>query len=45
MLYKLTDNVEEEEEESTKDFEIRSRKGKCVIVYTHNDPSTGSYGC
>nr|AEX94001.1 hypothetical chloroplast RF19 [Gilliesia graminea] len=42
--YKLTDDLEEEEEEneeeSTEDPEIRSRKGKRVVIYTDNDQST-----
>nr|YP_010257203.1 hypothetical chloroplast RF19 [Allium paepalanthoides]QUV76050.1 hypothetical chloroplast RF19 [Allium paepalanthoides] len=39
--YKLTDDLEEEdEEESTEDPEIRSRKGKRIIIYTDNDQST-----
>nr|QXY00233.1 Ycf1 protein [Nothoscordum bivalve] len=41
--YKLTDDLEEEEEEneeeSTEDPEIRSRKGKRVVIYTDNDQS------
>nr|YP_009334548.1 hypothetical chloroplast RF19 [Anemarrhena asphodeloides]APO11358.1 hypothetical chloroplast RF19 [Anemarrhena asphodeloides] len=44
--YKLTDDLEEEEEEneeeSTEDPEIRSRKGKRVVIYTDNDQSTHS---
>nr|QXY00148.1 Ycf1 protein [Allium zebdanense] len=42
--YKLTDDLEEEEdeEESTEDPEIRSRKGKRVVIYTDNDQSTNS---
>nr|AXT17972.1 Ycf1 protein [Allium ursinum] len=42
--YKLTDDLEEEEdeEESTEDPEIRSRKGKRVVIYTENDQSTNS---
>nr|QGY75056.1 hypothetical chloroplast RF19 [Allium macrostemon] len=41
--YKLTDDLEEEdEEESTEDPEIRSRKGKRIIIYTDNDQSTNS---
>nr|AEX94019.1 hypothetical chloroplast RF19 [Ledebouria cordifolia] len=44
--YKLTDELEEEEEEneeeSTEDSEIRSRKGKRVVIYTDNDQSTNS---
>nr|YP_010168042.1 hypothetical chloroplast RF1 [Allium nerinifolium]QRZ01318.1 hypothetical chloroplast RF1 [Allium nerinifolium] len=42
--YKLADDLEEEEdeEESTEDPEIRSRKGKRVIIYTDNDQSTNS---
>nr|AEX94002.1 hypothetical chloroplast RF19 [Tulbaghia violacea] len=42
--YKLTDDLEEEEEEneeeSTEDAEIRSRRGKRVVIYTDNDQST-----
>nr|YP_009536274.1 hypothetical chloroplast RF19 [Narcissus poeticus]AYM85157.1 hypothetical chloroplast RF19 [Narcissus poeticus] len=44
--YKLTDDLEEEEEEdeeeSAEDPEIRSRKGKRVVIYTDNDQSTNS---
>nr|YP_010374369.1 hypothetical chloroplast RF19 [Nerine sarniensis]QWW90081.1 hypothetical chloroplast RF19 [Nerine sarniensis] len=44
--YKLTDDFEEEkeedEEESAEDPEIRSRKGKRVVIYTDNDQSTNS---
>nr|YP_009334462.1 hypothetical chloroplast RF19 [Albuca kirkii]APO11272.1 hypothetical chloroplast RF19 [Albuca kirkii] len=44
--YKLTDDLEEEEEEneeeSTEDPEVRSRKGKRVVIYTDNDQSTNS---
>nr|AEX94017.1 hypothetical chloroplast RF19 [Bowiea volubilis] len=44
--YKLTDDLEEEkeenEEESTEDPEIRSRKGKRVVIYTDNDQRTNS---
>nr|CUS18688.1 hypothetical protein ycf1 [Asparagus officinalis] len=44
--YKLTDDLEEEEEEndeeSTEDPEIRSRKGKRVVIYTDNNQSTNS---
>nr|YP_010725100.1 Ycf1 protein [Doryanthes palmeri]WDW32313.1 Ycf1 protein [Doryanthes palmeri] len=44
--YKLTDDLEEEEEEneeeSTEDHEIRSRKGKRVVIYTDNDQNTNS---
>ena len=41
--YKLTDDLEEEdEEESTEYPEIRSRKGKRIIIYTDNDQSTNS---
>nr|AEX94032.1 hypothetical chloroplast RF19 [Sansevieria trifasciata] len=44
--YKLTDDLEEEEEEneeeSTEDPEIRSRKGKRVVIYTDNGQSTNS---
>nr|YP_009335476.1 hypothetical chloroplast RF19 [Oziroe biflora]AEX94021.1 hypothetical chloroplast RF19 [Oziroe biflora]APO12534.1 hypothetical chloroplast RF19 [Oziroe biflora] len=44
--YKLTDDLEEEEEEneeeSTEDPEIRSRKGKRVVIFTDNDQSTNS---
>nr|YP_010374454.1 hypothetical chloroplast RF19 [Pancratium maritimum]QWW90166.1 hypothetical chloroplast RF19 [Pancratium maritimum] len=44
--YKLTDGLEEEEEEdeeeSAEDPEIRSRKGKRVVIYTDNDQSTNS---
>nr|YP_010461556.1 hypothetical protein RF1 [Allium chienchuanense]UUF92802.1 hypothetical protein RF1 [Allium chienchuanense] len=41
--YKLTDDFEEEdEEESTEDPEIRSRKGKRVVIYIDNDQSTNS---
>nr|QVV24662.1 hypothetical protein RF1 [Agapanthus praecox] len=44
--YKLTDDLEEEkeenEEESTEDPEIRSRKGKRVVIYTDNDQNTNS---
>nr|YP_009732997.1 hypothetical chloroplast RF19 [Allium przewalskianum]QHU78293.1 hypothetical chloroplast RF19 [Allium przewalskianum] len=41
--YKLTDDLEEEdEEESMEDPEIRSRKGKRIIIYTDNDQSTNS---
>nr|YP_010446074.1 Ycf1 protein [Polygonatum franchetii]UTM06952.1 Ycf1 protein [Polygonatum franchetii]UZG65872.1 hypothetical chloroplast RF1 [Polygonatum franchetii] len=42
--YKLTDDLaeeeEENEEESTEYPEIRSRKGKRVVIYTDNDQST-----
>nr|QUB02817.1 hypothetical chloroplast RF19 [Tradescantia virginiana] len=44
-LYKLTDELEEEEEEeeSADDFsEIRSRKGKQVIIYTDNEQNDQS---
>nr|AEX94028.1 hypothetical chloroplast RF19 [Eriospermum cervicorne] len=44
--YKLTDELEEEEEENeeelTEDPEIRSRKGKRVVIYTDNGQSTNS---
>nr|YP_009731635.1 hypothetical chloroplast RF19 [Allium kingdonii]QHQ72476.1 hypothetical chloroplast RF19 [Allium kingdonii] len=42
--YKLTDDLEEEEdgEESTEDPEIRSRKGKRVVIYTDNDNTTSN---
>nr|AEX94039.1 hypothetical chloroplast RF19 [Triteleia hyacinthina] len=45
--YKLTDDLEEEqeeneEEESLQDPEIRSRKGKRVVIYTDNGQSTNS---
>nr|UUF92362.1 hypothetical protein RF1 [Allium wallichii var. platyphyllum] len=43
--YKLIDDFKEEEEyyeELTEDPEIRSRKGKCVIIYTDSDHSTNS---
>nr|UVF30834.1 Ycf1 protein [Allium ampeloprasum] len=41
--YKLTDDLEEEdEEESTEYPEIRSRKGKRIIIYTDNEQSTNS---
>nr|YP_010028386.1 Component of TIC complex [Speirantha gardenii]QOS48745.1 Component of TIC complex [Speirantha gardenii] len=44
--YKLTDDLEEEEkeneEESTEDPEIRSRKGKRVVIFTDNGQSTNS---
>nr|AEX94004.1 hypothetical chloroplast RF19 [Crinum asiaticum] len=44
--YKLTDDLkeeeEEDEEESAEDPEIRSRKGKRVVIYTDNDQSTNS---
>nr|YP_009526655.1 Ycf1 protein [Allium paradoxum]AXX76324.1 Ycf1 protein [Allium paradoxum] len=40
--YKLTDDLEEDEEESTEDPEIRLRKGKRAIIYTDNDQSTNS---
>nr|YP_010953047.1 Ycf1 protein [Dianella tasmanica]WMQ75335.1 Ycf1 protein [Dianella tasmanica]WMQ75420.1 Ycf1 protein [Dianella tasmanica] len=45
--YKLTDDLEEEEEEenkeeSTEDPEIRSRRGKRVVIYTDNEQSTNT---
>nr|YP_009729315.1 hypothetical chloroplast RF19 [Allium mairei]QHQ72990.1 hypothetical chloroplast RF19 [Allium mairei] len=41
--YKLTDDKEEEnDEESMQDPEIRSRKGKRIIISTDNDKSTNS---
>nr|YP_009431104.1 hypothetical protein ycf1 [Aphyllanthes monspeliensis]AEX94007.1 hypothetical chloroplast RF19 [Aphyllanthes monspeliensis]ASW26540.1 hypothetical protein ycf1 [Aphyllanthes monspeliensis] len=44
--YKLTEDLEEEEEEneeeSNEDPEIRSRKGKHVVIYTDKDQSTNS---
>nr|AEX94040.1 hypothetical chloroplast RF19 [Xanthorrhoea preissii] len=44
--YKLTDDWEEEEEEneeeSTEDPEIRSRKGKRVVIYTDKGQSTNT---
>nr|AEX94024.1 hypothetical chloroplast RF19 [Lomandra longifolia] len=44
--YKLIDDLEEEEEEneeeSTEDPEIRSRKGKRVVIYTDNDQNANS---
>uniref|UniRef100_UPI0030022937 hypothetical chloroplast RF19 n=1 Tax=Aspidistra yunwuensis TaxID=2917581 RepID=UPI0030022937 len=44
--YKLTNDLEEEEEEneeeSTEDPEIRSRKGKRVVIFTDNGQSTNS---
>nr|YP_010167878.1 hypothetical chloroplast RF1 [Allium cernuum]QRZ01070.1 hypothetical chloroplast RF1 [Allium cernuum] len=42
--YKLTDDLEEEEdeEELTEDPEIRSRKGKHVVIYTDSDQNTNS---
>nr|YP_009869251.1 hypothetical chloroplast RF19 [Allium macranthum]QKJ80755.1 hypothetical chloroplast RF19 [Allium macranthum] len=40
--YKLIDDCEEDEEESLEDPEIRSRKGKRVVIYIDNDQSTNS---
>nr|YP_010839081.1 Ycf1 [Allium ulleungense]WGF22513.1 Ycf1 [Allium ulleungense] len=40
--YKLTDDLDEDGEESTEDPQIRSRKGKRVIIYTDNDQSINS---
>nr|YP_009248576.1 hypothetical chloroplast RF19 [Eremospatha macrocarpa]AMW66628.1 hypothetical chloroplast RF19 [Eremospatha macrocarpa] len=44
--YKLTNGLEEQEEEneekSTEDHEIRSRKAKRVVIYTDNEHNTNS---
>nr|AZP74261.1 Ycf1 [Astelia pumila] len=44
--YKLTNDLEEEEEQNdkelTEDHEIRSRKAKRVVIYTDNDGNTNS---
>nr|WBU14610.1 Ycf1 protein [Floscopa scandens] len=45
-VYKLTDELEEPEEENEEEFiedpEIRSRKAKRVVIYTDNDQDTNS---
>nr|QUB02230.1 hypothetical chloroplast RF19 [Gibasis geniculata] len=41
-LYKLTDELEEEGEEGDADCDIRSRKGKQVVIYTDNEESEQS---